>query len=136
MKYLFIILSLLVIKPYIVKYSSPQRVDVYSGNCTCYKKTLVETNKVKYTPIGKGFGKVVINRTAKTFNFFYDSKLIVSAKNYDSYLDGNEGGEGFTFDSSSDAHRFTAERLFRINTGMVFGGSLGYEYEISNCIVN
>ncbi|WP_113661522.1 hypothetical protein [Pedobacter nanyangensis] len=110
---------------------------VYSGNCTLYKLTLVKPNKKKYTPVKTAFAKVVIDKSSKRFTFFFDGKQVGSWSSFDSYVDNQQGGEGFTMDYEWSAHRFTAERTFNIyNSGRSYGGELGYEYEITNYKVN
>ena len=109
-----------------------QQATVYYGNCTLYHRELRSDNKVHYRVISTGTGKVVINRSAKTFYFYYNGKLVFNYKGYENYADNQQGGEGFTFDASSDAHRLSAERSFNFNTGMVMGGDMGYNFEITN----
>jgi hypothetical protein len=120
--------------------SSVVAITVYSGNCTLYKRTLVEGNKRKYTSLGTAFGKVVIDHSAKRFSFYFNGKLVFSQTNYLSHNDGHQGGEGFSFDGDYSAHRFTAERTFNIYDqagSFGSGGSfLGYEYEITNYKIN
>lgn len=106
-------------------------INIYSGSCTYYKKTFIQPNHVKYTAISRGFGKLVVNRTAKTLNFYYNGQLIFSRDSYDSYIDGNLGGEGFTSYNGAGAFRYIAERKLDVDVGETFG-NLGYQYEISD----
>ncbi|MET3978998.1 hypothetical protein ABIB62_001567 [Mucilaginibacter sp. UYP25] len=98
---------------------------IYSGNCTCYKKTIENNNtRMRYTPISEGFGKLVIGSNKKSFKFYYKDQLVFSKNEYDSYFD-EEGGQGFTSDGSADAHRFIAEKKLDIEYN-------GYQFEILN----
>jgi hypothetical protein len=114
-----------------------QTVEIYSGNCTLYHREWAGDNKVRYKNLGQAFAKLVINRSSKHLNFFYNGKLVFSRNSFDSYIDDKQGGEGFTSNNGVDAHRFTAERLFQINVTDPFNSSdLGYQYEISDYRVN
>lgn len=114
---------------------------VYSGNCTLYKLTLVKPNQKKYTPIKTAFAKVVIDKSTKKFSFHFDGKLVGSWTRFDSYIDNENGGEGFSFSGNIDgafsAYRFTAERAFNIYYSPTRQSEvLGYEYEITNYRIN
>lgn len=106
-------------------------IEIYSGKCTYSEKEL-NGNLMTLKPISSGFAKVVINRKLKKLYFYYNNELVFHYFGYSSYTDDIEGGEGFTFDSDADAHRFTAERVFQLNTERIMGGQLGYQYEIVN----
>ena len=139
MKYLLLAFLLTSAIPSISERNPVQSVTTYSGNCILYKKTLVNGNKVKYTPMQEGFGKVVISRSPKRFSFYFDGKLIKTSTDYTSYLDDRQGGEGFTMSGDVygiySAHRFTAERTFYVYFSPGIGG-MGHEYEIQNYRVN
>ncbi len=112
-----------------------QSVTIYSGNCILYKRTLVGGNKLKHTPIGNAYGKVVLSRSPKRFSFYYDGKQIITSTDFLSDIDNVQGGEGFSLHNGYSAHRFTAERTFQVyySPGM---GDMGYEYEIQGYRVN
>lgn len=109
-------------------------ITIYSGTCTNYKKEIVG-NQMKYTLISEAFGKVVINHSAKKFSFYYDSKLIYSGDEYLSYVDDQQGGEGFTLTNGYSAHSLPAEKTFHVfyNPEMGEGGT---EYTIKNYKIN
>jgi hypothetical protein len=108
-------------------------ISVYSGNCTYYKKTWAnaDSNSIHYEPLSTGSAKVVINRHAKKLYFYYNGKLVFHYFGFLSDLDSVNGGEGFTFDSDADAHRYIAEHTFLLNTERMFS-DLGYQYAITN----
>jgi len=108
-------------------------VSVYSGNCTYYRKIWAnaDSNSIHYEPLSTGFAKVVINRTAKKLYFYYNSKLIFHYFGFLNDTDYVNGGEGFTFDSDADAHRYIAEHTFLLNTERMYS-DLGYQYAITN----
>jgi len=124
----------------IISNANAQNVVIYSGACTNYKKTYVGNNKIHYQAVQQGFGKVVINRSTKKFNFFFDGKIIYSGIVTSSYVDDDQGGEGFSLSGAEySAHRFTAERRFEIYYTPLVKSSkvdLGNQYEIENYKVN
>lgn len=111
---------------------------VYSGSCTLYKRRFVEPNSKQSTKIKTAFAKVVIDKSTKRFSFFFDGKQVGSWSGFNSYVDGEQGGEGFDMSNEWSAYRLTAKRTFNIyknNIGYK-GSDLGYEYEITNYEVN
>ncbi len=117
--------------------NASQRVDIYSGSCTFYKKEWAASNKVRFRKLSQAFGKLVVDRTNKRLNFYYNGKLVFSRDSFDSYIDTQQGGEGFTSYNGVDAHRYTAERMLEINVSDAFkDNDLGYQYEINNYKVN
>lgn len=111
---------------------------VYSGNCTLYKRTFVKPNNKQYTTIKTAFAKVVIDKSAMRFSFFFDGKQVGNWSNFNSHVDGQQGGEGFDMNGEWSAYRLTAERTFTIYKSNIGynGNDLGYEYEITNYKVN
>jgi len=136
MKYILIIVALVISKPS-SSVTTLQAINIYSGNCKLYKMTLMPPNHMKYTEVSTAFAKLVVDRTHKHLNFFYDGKLVFSRDDFDSYMDTNLGGEGFTSYNGVGAHSYPAEHQFKINFKDVFSpNDQGCEYEISNYSVN
>jgi hypothetical protein len=107
-----------------VDYGNTRRYSIYSGNCIRYKKNIVNGNKLKYTPIDQGFGKLVLSTDKKSFNFYYNDNEIFVRNDYDSYFD-DKGGQGFTSYNSAEAHRYIAERKLDVEFN-------GYRFEIEH----
>ncbi|MFB9842471.1 hypothetical protein [Mucilaginibacter ginsenosidivorans] len=129
MKYLLASIFALIASSHSNRTNFAQKVDIYSGNCTLYKKTFIPPNHMKFDVVSSAFGKLVVDRSKKHLNFYYDSKLVFSRDEFNSYIDGNQGGEGFTSYNGVDGHSFPAEGKFQINV-------TGYQYEISNYRTN
>lgn len=129
---------LLVISPFSFKSTAPvTNVVIYSGSCSLYKRTFVPPNHISSQLVSKSFGKLVISRSPKSFNFYYDGKLVFSRKDFDSYEDTNQGGEGYTSYNGINGHRLTAERVVELYvTDILNPGDMGYQYEITNYKVN
>jgi hypothetical protein len=123
-----------------VIYDSKPDIIIYSGNCVKYKLDIVPPNHIHRDELGHAFAKLVINRTTKHMNFYFDDVLIFSTDNLLSEVDDIKGGESFDGDNGASAYRLIAERTFTIRYDNPFErantNDIGYEYLISNYIKN
>ena len=69
------------------------------------------------------------------FTFYFGGELIHASDDYQSYVDDNLGGEGFTLSHEYSAHTLPAEKTFQIyyTPG---NGDNDIEYQIKNFNIN
>jgi hypothetical protein len=119
--------------------NSTQNIVIYSGNCVRYKRTFVPPNQVRSTPLDKAFGKIVINRSNKHINFYYNGHEVFSRTDFDSEI-SQQGSEELMSYNGVELSRFIAERYMKIslNDPMDRHGEndMGLVFEIINYATN
>jgi hypothetical protein len=117
-----------------------QDLVIYSGDCIQYRRDIVAGNQIRYTEVSRAFSKIIINPTARKFSFFYDADMVFTNDDYMSFIDDEQGGEGFTFIAGLSAFNQFAEKTFTIiDNQETFGSpepSMGYEYILVNYNIN